>query len=83
MRHLFSAILLIALGTSGCALHYDLTLSNGEIIRATTKPKLNDRGYYVFKIASGQALQVNQLRVRMIEAVNKGSPPSKAFEFIR
>ncbi len=83
MRPLFPAILLIALGTSGCTLHYDLTLSNGDMIRATTKPKLNDRGYYVFKIASGQEMKINKLRVRVIEAVNKGTPSRKEFDFIR
>ncbi len=77
---IFLSILLIIMAGSGCALHYDLTLYNGDKIRATTKPTLNERGCYVFEIGPGQEVQINRGRVRKIEAVNKGAPPSKSFD---
>lgn len=76
---LLVSIILIALCTSGCALNYDLTLYNGNVIRAATKPVLNEHGYYVFKDASNRVVEINKLRIRKIEAVNRGSPPSADF----
>ena len=69
----FSAALLC-----GCA-NYDITLRNGDILRARSKPKLNERGYYVFKDLSGKEWEVNKMRVRQIETVRAGSKPSKPF----
>lgn len=53
---------------TGCSHGYALTLSNSDVIYARTKPRLNDRGYYVFKDGQGQEQQVKAMRVRMIEA---------------
>lgn len=65
--------------TSGCAMHYDITLYNGRMIRANSKPKLNERGEWVFKDGLGRENAVNALRVRKIEAVTPGDPPSREF----
>jgi hypothetical protein len=64
---------------SGCALRYDMTLQNGDIIRAKNKPKLNDHGYYVYKDLTGKEREINSMRIRQIEAVRAGSKPSRAF----
>lgn len=63
----------------GCATHYDVTMGNGTTIRAKTKPKLNDQGYFVFKDLAGQEVAVNRMRVREIEAVRRGAPSSHHF----
>ena len=59
---------LAALGLVGCARHYAITLNNSDTIIATTRPKADGHGYYVFKDASGKTVRVNELRVRQIEA---------------
>jgi hypothetical protein len=68
-----------ALLLAGCASHYDLTLTNGDVIRARTKPTLNEQGHYVFKDLTGQEASVNRMRVRQIEPVRRGSRPAAAF----
>lgn len=78
MKKILSLILLLV--CSACAMHYDVTLFNGNRFRAMNKPKLNDRGYFEFKDALGRTVEVNALRVRKIEAVNPGDPPSKAYD---
>jgi hypothetical protein len=62
-----------------CATHYDLTLGNNDVIRARTKPVLNEQGQYVFEDLSGRPVMVNKMRVRQIEAVRRGSKPSNPF----
>lgn len=80
MKKLFYYSFVGALFLSGCAMSYDITtLPSGDIIRASSKPKLNERGYYVFKDGLGQEVQINRVKVRKIEAVNSGDPPSKSF----
>jgi hypothetical protein len=64
---------------TGCLTHYDVTLGNGNVVRAKNKPKLNEQGYYVFKDLSGQEVTVNKMRVRQIEPVRRGSRPSSSF----
>jgi Bacterial protein of unknown function (DUF903) len=64
---------------AGCALHYDVTLGNGAVVRAKTKPKLDPRGFYVFKDLSGREIRVNRMRVREIQAVRAGSKPSTSY----
>jgi hypothetical protein len=69
----------LALAGSGCVFHhYDLTLQNGTVIRAKTKPKL-DHGYYVFKDTAGKEIEINSMRVKEIQPVRPGSPASKPF----
>lgn len=62
----------------GCATHYDLTMGNGDVVRARTKPKLQE-GYYVFKDLAGRETIVNAMRVRQIEPVRRGSKPKSSF----
>jgi hypothetical protein len=64
--------------TTGC-LRYDITLQNGDIIRARNKPKRNEQGFYVFKDLSGKDMILNPMRVRQIEAVRAGSKPARPF----
>lgn len=72
----FAAVLLLL---CGCATHYDVTMGNGTTIRGRTKPKLNAQGYYLFEDLAGNEVAVNKMRVRKIEAVRRGAPPSKGF----
>ncbi len=51
---------------TGCARHYDVLLSNGLRVTTSSKPKLKD-GYYAFKDAKGQEIQVSAARVNLIE----------------
>ena len=62
----------------GCA-RYDITLGNGTVVRAKTKPKLNQEGYYVFKDLTGREVTVNPMRVRQIEPVRAGSKPASSY----
>jgi hypothetical protein len=75
MRIIFLGLALCFL--CGC-LNYDVTLQNGDVIRAKTKPKLQD-GSYVFKDLAGRDVAVKSMRVRQIEPVRAGSPPSTGF----
>jgi hypothetical protein len=69
----------VCLLLTGCANHYDVTLRNGDVVRAVSKPKLNEQGYYVFKSAAGREEAINSMRIRQIEPVRKGSRPSSPF----
>ncbi len=79
MRRITWCCLAVAVLVSGCTLHYDITTFNGDIIRAASKPKLNERGYFVYKDGLGRAAEINKVRVRKIEVVNPGDPPSRSF----
>lgn len=70
---------LMLLILTGCAMHYDVTLFNGTTYRSASKPKLNDRGYYIFKDTRGKDVEVNSIKVRKIEAVNPGDPSAPDF----
>jgi hypothetical protein len=81
-RQLSLLVCLIALfAATGCLFrnYYDITLQNGDVVRAKTKPKLNDRGYYVYKDLTGREIEINSMRVRQIEPVRPGSEPSRRF----
>jgi hypothetical protein len=48
---------------TGCALrHYDVTLTNGNVIGAKGKPRL-ESGYYVFTDMTGKQQSLPQYRV--------------------
>lgn len=82
MKRILSLVFLISTLAMGCALNYDMTLNNGDVIRAANKPRLNDRGDYIFKDAAGREHRINRLRVLQIEAVSPGEPlsgPTKSF----
>ena len=82
MKQLLGLFLLAAALAMGCALNYDMTLTNGDVIRAANKPKLNERDEYTFKDGAGRERRISRLRVRQIEAVSPGEPlsnPAKSF----
>jgi hypothetical protein len=66
---------------SGCARGYVLTLSDGERIRTSDKPRL-ERGFYYFKDQSGHdAAPVFSGRIREIAPASMASPdPNSAFK---
>jgi hypothetical protein len=79
-KALFISGLLACLFFAACTLHYDISTTKGDIIRAATKPQLDAQGRdYVFKDAQGQEVRINRLRVRKIEPVHPGDPPSRSF----
>jgi hypothetical protein len=82
-RFLFSGraiLLLLALTVlCGCARGYDMHLTNGRSIRASSKPKLDSQGWYIFKDGEGKVERVNSLRVRSIEPASRSE--KKPFEY--
>jgi len=66
-RALVFGILAIACLTR-CRSTYFIRLTNSDTITASTRPKLDGHGYYVFKDADGKDVRINELRVREIEA---------------
>jgi hypothetical protein len=66
MKLLILGLTLCLVLLPGCARRYDITLRNGQIVRATTKPVLNENGFYEFKNLSGQESQIGMGRVRQI-----------------
>lgn len=80
MKKLLPFLCVALLITAGCAMHYDLTLYNGRLIRANSKPKMNEKGEWVFKDGLGRENAISATRVRKIEAVNPGDPPSRDFD---
>ena len=67
-RALFFAVLLASLGFVGCAQRYEITLSNGDVLVSSTRPKPDGHGYYIYRDVGGQEGRVNSMRVRQIEA---------------
>lgn len=59
------ALLLLA---SGCANRYAITLNNTAVLYSKTRPKLNERGFYMYTDMEGRAQVVSFNRVIMIEA---------------
>ena len=72
--------LLVVLSLVLCSCtHYDITTRNGDVIRARTKPKLNEQGYYIFEDLAGKQSMLNPMRVKQIEAVRRGSKTKREF----
>jgi hypothetical protein len=69
----------LSLLLSGCASYYDMTLSNGDVIRSKGKPKIDEQGFYRFKDLAGRETTVAPMRVRQIEPARRGSRPSQPF----
>ena len=62
--------LLIAMTGSGCMSWktYKITLSNGQEILSTSRPKLDEDGFnYVWKGPNGEKQSMSRMRVRSIE----------------
>ena len=61
--------------TTGCQTRYDLTLNNGTIITAKSKPQLQNNVYH-FKDAYGKPAQIHAFRVTNIERRSFGAAPN-------
>ena len=62
-------LLSISLFLPGCAQRYKVTMTNGNVITAHSKPRLNaERSAYSFKDAAGNVRTVPTGRVTEIEA---------------
>lgn len=51
---------------SGCRTRYDITLNNGSVITAASKPR-RQGNFYLFKDPSGRMTEVSAFRVVQIE----------------
>ena len=61
-------MLVTALLLSGCAQHYDMTLTNGVRVTNVTRPVLNsEAGQYTYKDVAGVERHVSQSRVLEIK----------------
>jgi hypothetical protein len=67
LKRLFLVGVLAACTLTGCRT-YLVRLDNNDTITATTKPRLDRRGFYVFKDAAGREVRINETKVRQIEA---------------
>ena len=60
--------LLLAFGVGGCSNRYKITLSNGNVMTTTSKPKYDKAaGAYKFKDSQGRPGVLPSFRVREIE----------------
>ena len=65
----FLVIAVAALAVTGCAHHYKMTLTNGNSITTSGKPKLNKAGTaYRYKDLQGKESWISAGRVTEIEA---------------
>jgi hypothetical protein len=72
MRNKSLCLLALAALLCGCRTRYDITLNNGDVIAASTKPRLVG-SFYVFKDANGRQGQVSSFRVQQIERKAAGA----------
>ena len=64
----FALCLLLALAGAGCATHYDIVLTNGDVITSNSKPHMaKDRNVYLYTDASGHICGVKASQVSQIE----------------
>ncbi len=62
------ALLVLALLLSGCARHYDMTLTNGVRVTNVTRPVLDEENNtYTYKDVAGTEHKVSQVRVLEIK----------------
>ena len=67
MKKLFLILPLTIALCTGCASHYDITLSNGDVITALGRPHLDSaRQRYVYKDAEGQVASIPAMRVKEV-----------------
>lgn len=62
------SFLALVLVCAGCATRYDMTLSNGSVITARGKPRVDEQRHLIFFTdANGQTNVIPQFRVTQIE----------------
>jgi hypothetical protein len=66
MKITFLAAGTLALILCGCVNRYDITLRSGNVTTSKGKPRLNERGYYVFTDVEGNEQELYQGQIREI-----------------
>jgi len=65
--NILSVVLLLVV-CAGCATRYDMKLSNGSVITARGKPRIDEQRHLIFYTdANGQTNVIPQFRVSQIE----------------
>lgn len=70
MKHVlvWAVLLSLVMLSNGCS-RYEVTLTNGNVMTAKSKPKLDPAtDHYYFKDATGKEIWVPSMRIRSIEA---------------
>jgi len=81
MKQLLLALGAVALLSTGCMNRYDVTLRNGYVVTARTKPKLDTKeGIYVFKNGKGEMVSVPASRVAQIAPHERTSSKDEFFK---
>ena len=78
MKKLILPLLIVVLGSSGCARSYMIRMSNGTRITTASKPKLKGSAYY-YKDAKGETHSVPQGRVREIMPLSMAKEEGSRF----
>jgi Bacterial protein of unknown function (DUF903) len=83
MKRFFSVLFALAL-CAGCSTHYNIKLTNGEVITSRGKPKLDkDKNGYFFTDASGNPDYISLGRVEEIEPQSwKKKYDEKSFNYL-
>lgn len=77
------ALLAVTLIFTGCMRRYDITMRNGNVTTAKTKPKLNAQGYYEFTDVEGNPGKIYAGSVRQIAPHERsGTKDGKANYFM-
>jgi hypothetical protein len=63
-----AGVLLSLLAATGCSVHYDVLLNNGDAFTAYSKPMPDGHGRLVFKNKDGEQVSVSEHRVLEIRA---------------
>ena len=80
MKNLFAVLVLAAVVCSGCHSTYNIRLSNGDIITAKGKPRLDkQRNAWVYKDASGQLNGIPAGRVSEVSPQSIDEDSKKQF----
>ena len=81
MTKKFLPVLAALLLLSGCARNYIITMSDGRRYMAYSKPKLDEKGFYHYKDASGkEGPPVFSSKVREIAPPNMVTDPNAGFK---
>src|SRR5579872_4574476 len=81
MKTIALFFLLTLLVCAGCANHYDITLSNGTVITAKGKPRLDEKRHiFFFTDANGKTNVIPEFRVTQIAPQSMAGDDSKKFD---